>query len=167
MPGELVTTTACTKEQSCQLQGRFSLWCARCLLGLASKPGGEALAEAAVVSRGVVSNKLDQRLPRGCLSRVWEAVTTSHTALISSLPYRPAQWDPLLPRWLSLAHFLLSWVPGSQLSQAVRALGAETALPDGRSRRATSELSPLCTTGLFALHVTLFRVRFRESKFSH
>lgn len=68
MPGELVTSTACTKEQSCQLQGHFSLWCTRCLLGLASKPGGEALAEAAVVSRGIVSNKLDQRLPRGCLS---------------------------------------------------------------------------------------------------
>ena len=46
MLGQLVTTTACAKVQSCQLQGHFSLWCTQCLLDLASKPGGEVLAKA-------------------------------------------------------------------------------------------------------------------------
>ena len=46
MLGQLVTTTACAKAQSCQLQGHFSLWCTQCLLDLASKPGGEVLAKA-------------------------------------------------------------------------------------------------------------------------
>lgn len=117
MLSQMVATAACTSEQSCQLQGHFSLWHAQCLLDLASKPGGEALAKAAGRSERDVYNRLDQWLPRGCLS-----LCLGHCHHIPHCPdlkitLQTCPVDPLLLRWLFLAHSLLSWVLASQLSE--------------------------------------------------
>lgn len=92
---------------------------------------------------------------------VSDAVTTPHPALTLRWPCTPAQRDPLLPWQLSPAHCLLSWTPASPLLGAVRAPGVDTVLTDRRSRSAASQLNPLYLTGLFALQMTLFWVKYR------